>query len=951
MPNSGSQTIYDFLKKSNNVTPKAPEDEAQVPLLDLPCFLQKDQQNNDSSSFNTPCPSDDTLTSSSFAPHSMSNDSFMTPINSTDNISANQYAPSTSSSQSLNSSSIKPNSNQAIDQTTTLPTPPPAQNRQIVAEMTPISENPSTTTINERDSQTSALLSCSNNNISSSGMTTTILHQQQPATRKISNVSISTQNSSAFTPPETPISHINIPKPSSNNSLPSIPDTSINLSTSSLPSNVFNMVSNNNTSTPLSNHTPFQHRSGSIHYTGNNNSNNVNTPINRPVSGSGNISLQNNGKTSIPIVTSIYTTPYNNNNNTEPPPKPKHNNNNNNSNTNRPKPVHPLLLRQSESTSNNNSTISTNNNQVDNNNNIDRNTSTILPLIILPNVSTSNTSIDNTTTATTTTTTSVTTTATGVTDITTTNTTNTASVDFTSESQHLLEYIGSETTRRPKARTSTDSHTIIEIDIELYNYFKSITNKPQNPEVERILILQLSIEEKLERFCNLIDRSIILPDGGVSEQFYIGVEGIITLLLNNISYDLNNKPLLNVPTVSDKTISLICQGIRRMKTQLQSENKDPLIVAKLNQFELDITRKNPINISPRPKVSLTPLLSTNKSRRTIENINATTGTTTATTTTGTNGNGNKENTSTDTQIEVLSSEVKEPSVTVNKKILNEFVKPEILQEINLNNDVIFVMKFSKDGDYLATGGKYGVITIWNLVKNTIVSEIPKALFDSQPYRVFTGHSGQIIDLAWSTNLFLLSASTDNTLRLWHLKKTDYSFVFSRSNNIISVCFHPKDNSYFLTGGSDKTLKIWKLPEGEVVRWVQTPSPLTCSIFYPSGEYVLAGLANGRIIFYKAENLQFYTQIDCRNARGKYSDGRKITGFDFRPSGNVYDILLTSNDSRIRLLRGDNYSLISKIKGASIDHLKFIASFDDSYEHVITCSETGEMYIYILFICL
>lgn len=252
------------------------------------------------------------------------------------------------------------------------------------------------------------------------------------------------------------------------------------------------------------------------------------------------------------------------------------------------------------------------------------------------------------------------------------------------------------------------------------------------------------------------------------------------------------------------------------------------------------------------------------------------------------------------------------------------------------------MKFSKDGQYLATGGKLGVITIWNIKTNTS-ADVPNILFYPQPYRVYTGHSGQILDLAWSSNFFLLSTSADNTLRLWHLKKSDYSFVFARSVNIISVCFHPTDNSYFLTGGSDKTLKIWKLPEGEVVRWVQTPSIITSVAFYPSGEYCIAGLENGRMVLYTAENLQFYTQIDCRNSHGKYAEGRKITGFDFRPSNSTYDILITSNDNRIRLLSGNSFSLISKFKGADIDHLKYIASFDDSHEHVISCSETGEMY--------
>ena len=43
-----------------------------------------------------------------------------------------------------------------------------------------------------------------------------------------------------------------------------------------------------------------------------------------------------------------------------------------------------------------------------------------------------------------------------------------------------------------------------------------------------------------------------------------------------------------------------------------------------------------------------------------------------------------------------------------------------------------------------------------------------ALFDAQPVRVFRGHGDDVFDLSWSSNSFLLSASRDKTVRLWHL---------------------------------------------------------------------------------------------------------------------------------------------------------------------------------------
>ena len=42
--------------------------------------------------------------------------------------------------------------------------------------------------------------------------------------------------------------------------------------------------------------------------------------------------------------------------------------------------------------------------------------------------------------------------------------------------------------------------------------------------------------------------------------------------------------------------------------------------------------------------------------------------------------------------------------------------------------------------------------------------------DPEPYRVYIGHTGDVIDIAWSKSIFLLSASIDKTVRLWHVSR-------------------------------------------------------------------------------------------------------------------------------------------------------------------------------------
>ena len=93
--------------------------------------------------------------------------------------------------------------------------------------------------------------------------------------------------------------------------------------------------------------------------------------------------------------------------------------------------------------------------------------------------------------------------------------------------------------------------------------------------------------------------------------------------------------------------------------------------------------------------------------------------------------------------------------------------------------VIWVMKFNRDGRYLAAGGQDGVLRVWTLTsepdepkdpKDTLnvssnptdrVSEPPSntasfsvhrklpAIFKSKPFREYRGHKTDILDLSWS----------------------------------------------------------------------------------------------------------------------------------------------------------------------------------------------------------
>ena len=92
----------------------------------------------------------------------------------------------------------------------------------------------------------------------------------------------------------------------------------------------------------------------------------------------------------------------------------------------------------------------------------------------------------------------------------------------------------------------------------------------------------------------------------------------------------------------------------------------------------------------------------------------------------------------------------------------------------------------------------------------------------------------------------------------------------------------------------------------------------------NGKFAVVGTYDGRCIFYSTDQLKYYTMIHVRSARGKNAQGRKVTGIEPMPGEDK--ILVTSNDSRIRLYDLRDLSLSCKYKGYVNSSSQIRASF-------------------------
>ena len=282
---------------------------------------------------------------------------------------------------------------------------------------------------------------------------------------------------------------------------------------------------------------------------------------------------------------------------------------------------------------------------------------------------------------------------------------------------------------------------------------------------------------------------------------------------------------------------------------------------------------------------------------------------------------------------------------------------------------IWALEFSKDGRHLAAAGQDKIVRVWAVIStpgerqaHEHEEDATSTGDDSQGFRLnapvfkaktlqeYTGHTADVLDLSWSKNNFLLSSSMDKTVRLWHVSRGECLCCFKHSDFVTSISFHPRDDRFFLAGSLDSKLRLWSIPDKSVAFWNQLPDLVTAVAFTPDGKTAIAGCLNGLCLFYETEGLKYHTQIHVRSTHGRNAKGSKVTGIQsmtYPPqdvNGEV-KLLITSNDSRIRLYNFRDKSLEMKFKGNENTCSQIRATFSDNAQYVICGSEDRKVYIW------
>ncbi len=120
---------------------------------------------------------------------------------------------------------------------------------------------------------------------------------------------------------------------------------------------------------------------------------------------------------------------------------------------------------------------------------------------------------------------------------------------------------------------------------------------------------------------------------------------------------------------------------------------------------------------------------------------------------------------------------------------------------------------------------------------------------------FTGHSHSVYAVAYAPDgQRAISASHDNTLKLWNLETGEEIHTFTGHSDWVSAVAYAPDGQRAISVSGDKTLKLWNLETGEVIANFSGESSMYCCAISADGVTIMAGEASGRLHFLRLEGV-------------------------------------------------------------------------------------------------
>ncbi|EDO17751.1 hypothetical protein Kpol_1033p58 [Vanderwaltozyma polyspora DSM 70294] len=236
------------------------------------------------------------------------------------------------------------------------------------------------------------------------------------------------------------------------------------------------------------------------------------------------------------------------------------------------------------------------------------------------------------------------------------------------------------------------------------------------------------------------------------------------------------------------------------------------------------------------------------------------------------------------------------------------------------------------------------------------------VFHPDPIQYYKEHTNDILEIDWSKNGFFLTSSMDKTVKLWNIERQHSLRTFNHPDFVTCVRIIQSDDRFFISGCLDHKCRLWSILDDTVSFEFDCNDLITSISLSPDdSKYTIIGTFNGYVFVLKTHGLKFVSlfhitdkrpyrinERDIQNfMKGKRHNGPRVSGIQC--FNNIQDnslrLLVTSNDSKVRIFDFATKKLLEVLKGFNSESSQHKANVSNLYDQQLVLSSSDDHWVY------
>ncbi|KAI8909178.1 WD40-repeat-containing domain protein [Gorgonomyces haynaldii] len=156
------------------------------------------------------------------------------------------------------------------------------------------------------------------------------------------------------------------------------------------------------------------------------------------------------------------------------------------------------------------------------------------------------------------------------------------------------------------------------------------------------------------------------------------------------------------------------------------------------------------------------------------------------------------------------------SLLDQQKELDEAV-PKLVSTLVLHNGAVLSVRWSIDGEFLATGSDDTKVVIWTVDRTNLRGSSfgETNLINYRAVKVLTGHESDVVDLGWSPSKeYLASCGLDSKIIIWDAVSFERLHTIDRHDAFVKGITWDPCGYYLASQSDDKTVRVFRTSDWE-----------------------------------------------------------------------------------------------------------------------------------------